>query len=514
MGCFGSRPKVTNQHLNSDRKAEKPSSTASVKPAIIPTATAPQEGSEEVKVRPGQFIQVYKGSFLQHYRMIKELGEGAFGKVYLVEHRTSHLRRAVKELDKSKAEKGSHSKFIAEVEILSRLDHPHILKLCELYEDTLRYYVVSELLTGGELFDYVIKLGHLSEATAAKIMYQVLSAVNYCHKNNIVHRDLKPENLLLEAPPSQGQEIIIKMIDFGTSSLFNPSAHLHKKIGTPYYIAPEVLNMDYTEKCDVWSCGVILYILLSGYPPFPGKNNEDIMRKVKLGQFHFNHPEFNSVSTEAKNLIRKMLVMDQRARLSAEDAIRDPWILKFTSTQEVSSPMTLTSLDNLKHFRADEKLKQAALAFITSQLLTHEQTSQLRDVFRTLDRNGDGRLSKDELILAYRHQNTEEQTVEIVENVMKKVDVDKNGYIDYSEFIAASINFQTLISRANLEQAFRVFDKDGSGKISVTELKEIMGGEQQMSDSVWEQIVKEVDQNSDGEIDLKEFISMMLETIK
>ena len=514
MGCFGSRPRVSTRQAVIEPQSQKPKpvpqpgSTAAPNPPPVPTT------EEELKVRPGQFIQVSKGSFLQNYRMINKLGEGAFGNVFLAEHRTTHIRRAVKELDKSRAEKGSHSKFIEEVEILSKLDHPNILKLCELYEDTLRYYVVSELLTGGELFDYVIKLGHLSESTAAKIMQQIFSAVTYCHQNGIVHRDLKPENLLLESPPQEGKEIIIKIIDFGTSSLFNPTTHLHKKIGTPYYIAPEVLNMDYTEKCDVWSCGVILYILLSGYPPFPGKSNEDIMRKVRLGQFHFNHPEFNNVSADSKNLIRKLLVMDQKARVSAAQALQDPWITRHTSQEPMISPLTLTSLDNLKHFRADEKLKQAALSFITTQLLTQEQTSQIRDVFRNLDRNGDGRLSKEELMLAYRQHNTEEQTQEIVDKVMQKVDVDKNGYIDYSEFLAASINLQTLASKENLGQAFRLFDKDGSGKISIQEVKEILGGDQQVSDTAWERIMREVDANSDGEIDLKEFISMMLQSIQ
>ena len=507
MGCFGSRSSASTQPIVIEPRLQKPAESTTVTKPV-------QSNEEELKVRPGQFIQVSKGSFLQNYRMIKELGEGAFGKVYLVEHRTSNVRRAVKELDKSKAEKNSHSKFIAEVEILSKLDHPNILKLSELYEDSIRYYVVSELLTGGELFDYVIKLGHLSEVTAAKIMKQILSAVTYCHQNGIVHRDLKPENLLLESPPKEGKEIIIKMIDFGTSSLFNPTTRLHKRIGTPYYIAPEVLNMDYTEKCDVWSCGVILYILLSGYPPFPGKSNDDIMRKVRLGHFHFNHPEFNTVSVESKNLIRKMLTMDQRARLSAQEALHDPWITRHTSQGPSEAPLTLTSLNNLKHFQADEKLKQAALSFITTQLLTQEQTSQIRDVFRNLDRNGDGRLSKEELVLAYAQHNTEEQTQEIVENVMRKVDVDKNGYIDYSEFLAASINFQTLTSKANLEQAFRLFDKDGSGMISIQEIKEILGVDQQVSDTAWREIMREVDANSDGEIDLKEFISMMLRTIK
>jgi len=345
-------------------------------------------------------------------------------------------------------------------------------------------------------------------------MYQVLSAVTYCHQNNIVHRDLKPENLLLETPPTDSENIIVKVIDFGTSSLFTPSSRLHKRIGTPYYIAPEVLNMNYSEKCDVWSCGVILYILLSGYPPFSGHNNEEIMLKVRTGQFAFRQPEFNSISEEAKSLIRRMLTKDPNSRLSAEAALQDPWITKHSAQKAVDSAVALESLDNLRRFRADEKLKQAAVTFITAQLLSKDQTNQLRDVFRSLDRNGDGRLSKEELILAYQTHNSEEKTQEIVANVMKTVDVDKNGYIDYSEFIAASINFHTLISKTNLEQTFRAFDKDGSGKISVLELKELLGGEQEISELAWESVVKEVDQNSDGEIDLKEFISMMLHTVQ
>jgi len=511
MGCFVSHPKVL---IN----CPVPRETAQPKPLPSPATQSPRNSlpdfSEEVKVRPGQFIQFRVGSYLQDYRAIKEVGEGAFGKVYLAEHRETRIRRAIKELDKSRAEKNAHSKFIAEVEILSKLDHPNILKLFELYEDAHRYYVVSELMTGGELFDFLIKSGHLSEASTARIMYQVLSAVTYCHQNNIVHRDLKPENLLLETPPTDSENIIVKVIDFGTSSLFTPSSRLHKRIGTPYYIAPEVLNMNYSEKCDVWSCGVILYILLSGYPPFSGHNNEEIMLKVRTGQFAFRQPEFNSISEEAKSLIRRMLTKDPNSRLSAEAALQDPWITKHSAQKAVDSAVALESLDNLRRFRADEKLKQAAVTFITAQLLSKDQTNQLRDVFRSLDRNGDGRLSKEELILAYQTHNSEEKTQEIVANVMKTVDVDKNGYIDYSEFIAASINFHTLISKTNLEQTFRAFDKDGSGKISVLELKELLGGEQEISELAWESVVKEVDQNSDGEIDLKEFISMMLHTVQ
>ena len=212
----------------------------------------PEESAEvrDLKFRVGQFIQYKEGSYSQTYRTIKELGQGAYGKVFLVENKTNKTRRAVKEIDKLKAEKsaGGVSKFIREVEILAKLDHPHILKLYELYEDQQRYYVVSEYLTGGELFDYIVGSGHLTETEAAKIMHQVLSAVTYCHLNSIVHRDLKPENLLLVEKPTASREINIKLIDFGTSCLFDNETKLRKRLGTPYYIAPEVLNMNYDNR--------------------------------------------------------------------------------------------------------------------------------------------------------------------------------------------------------------------------------------------------------------------------
>ena len=426
MGCFVSHPKVLiNSPVPRDSVPLKPIPS----PITIPPSASLPDLTEELKVRPGQFVQVRSGSYLQDYRAIKELGEGAFGKVYLAEHRSTRVRRAVKALDKSKAEKSAHSKFIAEVEILSKLDHPNILKLFELYEDSNHYYVISEVMTGGELFDYLIKSGHLSEASTARIMYQVLSAVTYCHQNGIVHRDLKPENLLLDVPPTENEDVAIKVIDFGTSSLFTSSTRLHKRIGTPYYIAPEVLNMNYSEKCDVWSCGVILYILLSGYPPFSGRNNEEIMLKVRTGLFNFHHSVFDSISYEAKSLISRLLVKDPNSRISAAEALQDPWLLKHSAAQKApNTAIALESLNNLKRFRADEKLKQAAVTFITAQLLSKDQTAHLREVFRSLDRNGDGRLSKEELIIAYRANNTEEKTQEIVENVMKTVDVDKNGF--------------------------------------------------------------------------------------
>ena len=484
-------------------------------PAVAKAAEAVVASDvEDLKFRVGQFIQYHNYAFYQDYRTVKELGRGAYGNVYLAEHRVSKQKRAIKEIDKAKADKvpGGKSKFIREVEILAKLDHPNILKLYELYEDTFRYYVVSELLTGGELFDYIVSSGHLSEAAAAHIMEQILSAVRYCHENHIVHRDLKPENLLLESMPTSSEEANIKLIDFGTSSLFTSGTNLRQRLGTPYYIAPEVLSMDYNEKCDIWSCGVILYILLSGYPPFTGKNDDEILAKVRLGKFNFSHPEFKQVSEESKSLIRKMLVMNTAQRISAIDALRDPWIAKHQQKSRISQAenTVLDSLHKLKVFRAETKLKQAVLTFIASQLVNEGQTKQMKDVFRALDSDGNGRLSKEELITAYGQSMPEDEACATVEAVMTKVDADKNGFIDYSEFILATMNEKVLLSKQNMEAAFRMFDKDGSGSITVAELKEMLGDETLASNAVWEQLIQQADQNGDGEIDLKEFKDLLV----
>mmetsp|Transcript_36748 Transcript_36748/g.27201 ORF Transcript_36748/g.27201 Transcript_36748/m.27201 type:complete len:212 (-) Transcript_36748:675-1310(-) len=200
-----------------------------------------------------------------------------------------------------------------EIDILRNLDHPNIVKLYEVFEDKNYIYLVTELCTGGELFDEIIVKQHFSEVDAAKVIQQVLSAVSYCHKNKVVHRDLKPENILLDSKNND----IIKIIDFGTSQVFSPDTKLHQALGTPYYIAPEVLRGEYDEKCDVWSIGVILYILLCGQPPFNGAKDKDILKKVKEGKFTYSDEIWKKRSAESMDLINRCLTLNPDERLSA-----------------------------------------------------------------------------------------------------------------------------------------------------------------------------------------------------
>ncbi len=216
---------------------------------------------------------------------------------------------------------------------------------------------------GGELFDKISEEQCFSERDAAHILRQVLSAINYCHTRKIVHRDLKPENLLLDKDTENPK---IKIIDFGTSQMFDPDKKMSQKFGTPYYIAPEVLKKSYNEKCDLWSCGVILYILLCGYPPFNGANDKQIIEAVLKGKFTLDEPEWDDVSDDAKDIVKKLLTLDPEKRVSANDALQHRWIKTMAQIDKVDKNVKTKTLSNLKNFRGEQKLKQAALAFIAS----------------------------------------------------------------------------------------------------------------------------------------------------
>eukprot|EP00826_Nyctotherus_ovalis_P041018 TRINITY_DN4086_c0_g3_i1.p1 TRINITY_DN4086_c0_g3~~TRINITY_DN4086_c0_g3_i1.p1 ORF type:complete len:268 (+),score=76.80 TRINITY_DN4086_c0_g3_i1:468-1271(+) len=229
--------------------------------------------------------------------------------------------------------------WLSEIKVLQQIDHPSIIKVYEFASDDNYYYLVSEyssltprFIEGGELFDEIIKRKYMCEEDAAYIIRQLLWAITYCHSRGIVHRDLKPENTLIDSVTESGK-LNVKIIDFGAALLMRPEAKLSETLGTPYYIAPEVLNGSYNEKCDVWSIGVILFILLSGCAPFNGKTDEEIMNNVRKGEYSFKsnlHPTLGRIwahiSDSAKDLIKKMLAYNPESRISAMNAFKHEWL--------------------------------------------------------------------------------------------------------------------------------------------------------------------------------------------
>ena len=459
----------------------------------------------DVKVKGNMFITKGDGTLRDTYKIGKVLGEGAFGEVRLCTHRESGEKRAVKVLKKVDMEQEEIDAMLNEINILRGVDHPNIVKIFEYFEDAKRFYIVTQHIEGGELFDSIIKFGTFSEHDAAVLTRQMLSVISYCHNRNIVHRDLKPENIMLESEKSYED---IKIIDFGTAQVFDPSKHLKEQIGTPYYIAPEVLNKKYGKECDIWSSGVIVFILLSGIPPFNGVTDNEIMSRIKKGKFDFNAKVWSSVSAEAKDFISQLLTLDASKRPTAEQAMQHPWLVK-QSKVEVNEEQTKDALAHLTMFHKNNTLKTATFSFIGSQLISKDEKEGLAKVFKTLDRNGDGRLSKDEVQEGYMAHYGKLISDDEVNKMFEAVDTDNSGYIDYTEFIVAAINEKQLTSHDKLKAAFRMFDKDNSGMITPSEIRDVFAAESSLPAEIIDTIIKAVDANGDGEISLEEFIELM-----
>lgn len=245
----------------------------------------------------------------------KELGHGHYGVVRKCYDRESGACFAIKSIRKAKVSKIEVLK--REIEILREVKHPHIIELVDVYEDERYLHLITELCTGGELFDRIIAKtqsseGHFSEHDAAVLVRDILDAINYCHVKGIVHRDLKPENFLFL---TEADDAPVKIIDFGLSRHDDTDfGIMETKVGTPYYVAPEVLRREYTNTCDIWSIGVITYILLCGYPPFYGDSDTQIFESVRVGKFDFPSPEWDDVSQAAKDFVMDLLLKEPTRR--------------------------------------------------------------------------------------------------------------------------------------------------------------------------------------------------------
>ena len=453
--------------------------------------------------KKSDFIGVRTEEIYKYYNFIKEIGHGSYGHVYRCQNISTGNVYACKKFDKKLIKNKTRLK--TEINLLRELDHPNIVKLYETFEDKQYIYLIMEECSGGELFQRLAlnaKNNQLyTEKDAARLMKQILEAVNYLHHHGICHRDLKPENILLS---SMSDNFQLKLIDFGLSKVLKTMNGLMKdKVGTVYYMAPEVFQGKYTIKCDVWSCGVILYIMLCGNPPFYSKDEKILKEKICNFQYDFSNPLFNKISDDAKDLIKSIFVECER-RPNISEILNTSWVKE-------NAPNAGTDFLNIdwKRIMKYSKLNLVQKSVINYRAfhMTSNEAQEYIQMFKLIDENSDGVLTLEEIKNGIKNCkfNLEINEQDLIQ-LFNDMDTDKNGLINYTEFVAALMDYEKNIKKEHLIECFQNYDEDNSGKIDFNEFCKILRPQNEEEKKELKILYDQFDDNGDGEIDIDEFI--------
>jgi len=462
-----------------------------------------------------------------------KLGDGGTAQVYCVTNKNTKVKYAMKIVNLTRIkDQSKKDMLLREIKLIKMLDHPNTVKVFEVFKRLGYIYIVMELCTGGELFDKLYdqptqpgeRSPRFVEADAKYLVKKMLSSLNYLHTNGIAHRDLKLENFIFT---SDAKDAEIKLIDFGfsTNYLETGTGTMQEVVGTCYYLAPEVLKRKYTQASDLWSLGVVIYMMVTGSVPFCGNSNDAIIASVKRKteepekmqdelktRLHKRH-----LSDECVDFIMGLLTVDPQQRLSAGKALEHAWIVNqdsggaaatlgdnFTDAEFQESEEHLVF--QLKNFKKMDMLKRTALLAMSLEL-SSDDLVMLNKSFANADQNGDGLISFKEFQEMMEKEGVKD--VAQVQAAFQAIDQDGAGLIQYSEFIAAALEEKSLAEVAKVEAAFRRLDMDDSGTISVEEL------ERMLPDGLDSAAVKEVLEvadctDKDGLITLAEFKKALL----
>ncbi|KAJ8449468.1 hypothetical protein Cgig2_002265 [Carnegiea gigantea] len=441
------------------------------------------------------------------YELGKELGRGEFGITYLATDVETGETFACKSILKKKLRTAVDIDDVRrEVEIMKHLPkHPNIVTLKDTYEDDEAVHIVMELCEGGELFDRIVARGHYTERAAAAVTKTIVEVVQICHRHGVMHRDLKPENFLFA---NKKENSALKAIDFGLSIFFKPGERFTEIVGSPYYMAPEVLKRNYGPEVDVWSAGVILYILLCGVPPFWAETEQGVAQAIIRSVIDFKRDPWPKVSDNAKDLVKRMLDPDPKRRLTAQEVLDHPWLQNIKKAPNVSLGETVKA--RLKQFSMMNKLKKKALKVIAEHLSV-EEVAGIKEAFDMMDAGKKGKIHMEEL-KAGLHKLGHQIADADLQILMEAADVDGDGTLNYGEFVAVSVHLKKMANDEHLHRAFSFFDKNKTGFIEIDELRDALNDDGDAVTNIEEvtnAIMHDVDTDKDGRISYDEFAVMM-----
>jgi serine/threonine protein kinase len=404
---------------------------------------------------------------------------------------------AIKALKLSGLNASAKQQLESEVDVFLAMDHPHVARLFDVYESNDMLHLVMECMTGGELFDRVQEKKRFREEDAAEAVRQMLRSISYLHSKGIVHRDLKLENFLYDQKGSDH----LKLIDFGFSKVWDPNTKLSHSCGTLSYVAPEVLRKSYTNQCDLWSLGVITFILLAGYMPFSGQE-KTMADNIARGVYTMKPERWKTISNEATEFVKSLMTVDPNKRLTAERALQHPWVEGKATYKEAEIDQDIVSA--LQQFGQASKFRRAALSMMAWSL-SNEERAQVRDYFVAMDQNKQGTITLGELkrVMMDKYHLPEGETMEI----FNALDSNNDETIHYSDFLAAMVSNRIGMHGDLLKKAFSKFDTDNSGYITVANLHEVLGSDYQGEEV--EKLINEADLLHDGRVSYEEFVAYL-----
>ena len=451
----------------------------------------------------------------KYYKKLRNLGSGSYGTVYLAKNNLKENLVAIKVIEKVPSNIIDDMEIKNEINILKSLSHPNIVKIYEFFDTAVDYYIVTEYCKKGELFDYINN--KYSERQLAVLFYQVFSGLCYLHEKKILHRDLKLENLMIseiEKDINTGEEYFwMKIIDFGTAKIFERKKKEKEIIGSSYYIAPEVLKKNYNEKCDTWSVGVILYMTLTGVPPFDGETDEDIIHRIKIGKYSKTNKRFLEHSPEVIDLVNSLLERNIDKRLSAKQALEHQWFKKFGGRNlfcNFNKEEIMPYIDNLFQYKYNSKLQELVIAFLVHNLSLTDETLIILKMFRFFNKAGDCKLTKSEFTLGLYGYKNKEEVDEMADIIFQRLDGDNNGYIEYEEFLRACVDKTKLMTKENLKYAFKFLDHDNTKTLNVKNIIDaFITKPNKEIETIFMITLKEVDKEGKGIIKFNEFCELM-----